>query len=191
MSAINTAMVFLINLVFDMYIMALLLRFILQYIKADFYNPISQLVIQVTSKPFLMPLRRVIPGFYGLDFAIIFLIFVTLMIKAMLLSLVATHGLPSIPGIIVWSIGSFIGSVLTLYFWCIIITAIMSFIPNMQHSPVHNTFYNITSPILKPIRKKMPMIGGFDLSPFAACVLITLMQILISQPLTNYGYFLM
>tara|TARA_R110002124_G_scaffold152394_2_gene319283 strand:- start:3644 stop:4159 length:516 start_codon:yes stop_codon:yes gene_type:complete len=170
--------------------MALLLRFILQYLRADFYNPISQAVIQVTSKPFLRPLRKVIPGFYGLDLAIVFLVFTTLMVQIILLSLITSHNMPNILGMVVWIFGSFIGNILTLYFWCIVINAIMSFVPNLQFSPVHNVFYSITNPILKPIRNKVPIMSGFDISPFLACVIITLLQILISQPIVNYAYYL-
>jgi len=188
MTAINSALMFLINLTFDIYVMALLLRFFLQYQKADFYNPVSQAVVQITSKPFLLPLRRFIPGFYGLDFAIIFLVFTVLIVKFILLNFITGHYLPNIFSMIIWSIGSFIESVLSLYFWCIIISAIMSFIPNFQFSPIYGVFYKLTSPILNPIRKKMPALGGFDFSPFLACVLITLLQILISQPIINLAF---
>lgn len=188
MTSINSALMFLINITFDIYIMALLLRFFLQYLKADFYNPVSQAVVQITSKPFLMPLRRIIPGFYGLDFAIIFLVFTVLIVKFILLNLLTGHFLPNILSIIIWSIGSFIESVLSLFFWCIIISAIMSFIPNFQFNPVYGVFYKLTDPVLNPIRKRMPNLGGFDFSPFFACVLITLLQILISQPIINLAF---
>jgi len=188
MTAINSALLFLINLTFDLYIMALLLRFFLQYQKADFYNPVSQAVMQITSKPFLKPLRKIIPGYYGLDFAIIFLAFSVLIVKFILINIITVHYLPNIFSIIIWSIGSFIESVLSLYFWCIIISAIMSFIPNFQFNPIYGVFNKLTNPVLNPIRKKIPAFGGFDFSPFIACILITLLQILISQPIINLAF---
>ena len=67
------ALVFLINTVFGLYTAAVMLRFLLQWMRADFYNPICQAIVKLTNPP-LLPLRRVIPGWRGLDFAAVVLV---------------------------------------------------------------------------------------------------------------------
>lgn len=63
----NTAY-FLINTVFDLYLMVVLLRVWLQWARADFYNPMSQMVVKLTN-PLVVPMRRLIPSLGSLDLA--------------------------------------------------------------------------------------------------------------------------
>ena len=75
------ALVFLLDFVFSAYIFIVLTRFVLQLARADFYNPISQFVLKATN-PLLKPLRRIIPGYGGLDVASLVLVIVLIMLKA-------------------------------------------------------------------------------------------------------------
>ena len=65
-SPFNDASTFLVRTLFDLYIFVVMLRFLLQLMRADFYNPISQFVVRATQAP-LQPLRQVLPGVRGID----------------------------------------------------------------------------------------------------------------------------
>ena len=76
----------IVQVVFSLYILGVLLRFLFQLSRADFYNPISQFLVALTN-PFLRPLRRVIPGLYGVDIASLVLLIVLQSLEVFLISL--------------------------------------------------------------------------------------------------------
>lgn len=85
------AMAFLLNTVFDLYIMVVLLRVWLQWSRADFYNPFSQFVIKAT-QPIVAPLRRIIPSIGSLDLATLLLAYVLSVVKFLSLQMVVSGG---------------------------------------------------------------------------------------------------
>ena len=115
-SPIQQALVFIINTVFNIYITIVLIRFCLQVVRADFYNPLSQFVVKATN-PLLVPLRRFIPGLAGIDLASIVLLIVLQAIENSLILLI--HGyvmsINSITGICIWGIGELIDLTIVVY----------------------------------------------------------------------------
>ena len=82
--------IFLIDTIFSIYIAIMLLRFILQHVGADFYNPISQFVVKLT-QPLVTPARRVIPSIRKIDTATISLVIVLILVKLTLLYSIAGY----------------------------------------------------------------------------------------------------
>jgi YggT family protein len=159
---------FLIDILFDIYIAILLLRFLLQYVGADFYNPISQFIVKVTQKPVFMA-RRIIPGFHGIDLATLVLVLVFIFIK--LTVLYAIGGIqPSIAGIIIQGLYDLIQLIIDIFIFAIFVQAILSWINPDPHNPVSGLLRSLTSPVLRPVRKLLPMMGGLDLSPIVALI---------------------
>lgn len=165
----QNALSFLLNTLFDIYISVVLLRFLLQWVRADFYNPFSQLIVKLTN-PILVPLRKVIPGYKGIDWSSLLLGFALILIKASLLSLIGFGAFPPVIALLIYAVLELIVSILYIFWISIIIQAILSWIPQMHHHPITGILQQLTRPILRPIQRIIPPMGGFDLSPLVALI---------------------
>lgn len=176
---VSGALIFLVNTLLSLYAMAVLLRFILQMVRADFYNPLSQFVVRATN-PLLRPLRKVIPGAWGIDFASLLLFYlVALVTVAALMALAGAQP----PPLSVFYYGFLKCLVLTihLYFFTVIVQVIMSWV-SQGWNPVSAMLYTINAPLLRPFRRILPSLGGLDLSPLFALILLQFVNYLIPLP---------
>lgn len=182
---LNNAGVFLVSTLFDLAIFVLLIRIILIMLHADYYNPISQIIIRLT-KPVIEPLRRFIPNFHRVELASVLLIFSFEMIKFLLLGLLIS-GLPNLFGLAILSIADALKSLVNIFFYAIIIQAIMSWV-NSGYSPVAQILYKMTAPIIRPFQRIIPPVGGIDISPIPAMISLQLLLILLVSPLFAVGW---
>lgn len=180
MNAVN----FLINTLFDLYIMVVLLRVWLQVARADFYNPFSQFIVKAT-QPVVAPLRRYIPSIGGWDTATIIFAFIVAGLKITVLSLIGGGSLNPIALLILASI-ILITAVFKLLFWVLILRAILSWI-SRGHNPIEAVMIQLTEPLLAPVRRFIPPIGGLDLSMIVVLIGLQFLEKLISGFL--YGLF--
>ncbi len=170
---------FLLDFAFSAYIFIVLTRFVLQLARADFYNPISQFVLKATN-PLLKPLRRIIPGYGGLDVASLVLVVVLIMLKAVLILGIQVGGFPAGIGgqLVIYSLQELASLILNYVFWAVLIRVILSWVAPDPYNPVVRVIVQVTEPIMAPIRKMLPPMGGFDLSPLIVLLGIQLLQIL-------------
>ncbi len=177
------ALVYLLDIVFSVYIAAVLIRVILQYVRAPFYNPIIQFVVQITNPGFKV-FRKFIPGFKGIDFAGIVLAYVLAILNILIIYSLKLGVIPNIITILFSGFLLLIDSVLSILKWSIILTIIFNLISifaphtSSAFSQISYLTYLISEPILKPIRKAIPPLGGFDISPIIALIGISLVRIL-------------
>lgn len=171
------ALVFLINTLFGLYTAAVMLRFLLQRMRADFYNPICQAIVKLTN-PLLLPLRRIIPGWRGLDFAAVVLT-VILQIINVILVVAVTGGFPAPLDLAMWTLLKIIFLLVNLYFVTILVEAILSWTNPSQRNPVVGLLWSINAPLLQPIRRLIPPLGGLDLSPLVVLILLQVVNILL------------
>ena len=181
----GNAGVFLIQTLFGMYLVAVMLRFLLQLTRADFYNPVSQFLVKVTNPP-LIPLRRLIPGFIGIDMAAVVLLVAIQALELVLVGLVQGFSL-SIPGLLVLTVAGLINLVLDVYFFTIIIQVILSWVNPGGYNPAIALLYTLNEPILSRARRLIPPISGFDLSPIVVFILIQLLKIVFVSPIGDLG----
>ncbi len=178
--SVNEALLFLVKNLFQLYIFIVLLRFLLQVAKADFYNPISQFVVKATNK-LVNPLRRIIPGMAGLDFASLVLA-LFLQFAMIILLLLIVHGSITNPlMIVIGAVAGVADNILSIYFYGIIISAVLSWIPQAQSQPIVQLIFQLVEPALAPFRKILPDMGGIDISPILTILLLQVVRILI-QP---------
>lgn len=172
-----------INTLVGLYLLLVVLRFLLQLVRADFYNPVSQFIVKATNPP-LLPLRKVIPGFGGMDVASIAL---ALIIQAIAITLILLlrGAVPDPVQVMVWSVVSLIGLVLNVYFWGLLITVIASWVAPNSYNPALILISQILEPAMKPIRKMMPDLGGLDISPMIMLLLIQVLEILLVKVLAQ------
>lgn len=176
MNAINEILVYLVQTLLSLYLVTMLLRFLLQLVRADFYNPISQFIVKVTN-PLVIPLRRVIPGLGGIDVSSLLL--ALLLQLAAIVALLLINGL-SPPGILLllaWSVLGVLGLLVNIYFFALLAMIILSWVAAGSRHPAIYLLYQITEPVMAPFRKVLPPMGGLDLSPILVFVLINIIQI--------------
>lgn len=171
----NDAFRFLVEVIFDLYLMVVLLRFWLQTARADFYNPLSQFVVKATS-PLLNPIRKVIPGLGGFDLASLMLALIVAALKIVTISLIFFGGLEPLT-VLIGSVITVIKEGLNLVFWVLIIRAILSWV-SQGYNPIEAIFHQLTEPMLRPIRKIIPPISGLDLSILILIIGLQFLQIL-------------
>ncbi|WP_341664300.1 YggT family protein [Vibrio sp.] len=157
------SMSFLISTLFDLYIMVVILRIWLQAARADFYNPFSQFIVKAT-QPVVAPLRRVIPSVGSIDLATVFFAYVLCIIKFVAIIFIASGGSVSFSADFFYlGLLSLIKAAGGLLFWVLLIRAILSWV-SQGRSPIEYVFHQLTEPMLAPIRRIIPAMGGFDLS---------------------------
>jgi len=162
----------------SLYLMIILLRFIFQVSRADFYNPISQFVVKATN-PLLIPIRRIVPSIGGIDTSSIVLaiIFQTLVISLKLLVLSGSLANPLF--LLAVSVVMILDVVLKIYFWSLIIMIVASWIAPGSGHPALVLINQIVEPIMQPFRKVLPPMGGLDLSPILAFIVIQVLEVVV------------
>ncbi|KEY90857.1 hypothetical protein CF67_09028 [Candidatus Photodesmus blepharus] len=154
---------FLISTIFDFYIMIVILRIWLQASHADFYNPFSQFIVKAT-EPILGTLRQIIPSVGNIDLATILFAYTLCVFKLIALILITSNGFANLSTEFLFlGLVSLLKIAGGLLFWVLLICAILSWV-SQGYSPVEYVFHQLTEPMLTPIRRIIPTIGGFDLS---------------------------
>lgn len=179
---LSQAGIYLVQTLFNLYLMAVVIRFVLQLVRADFYNPVSQFFVKVTD-PLLKPLRRVIPGYGGIDIASIVLALLVQTAGIYLIILIAGWAMPNLLQPLLWSIVGFASLLLNIAFFAIIIMIILSWVAPQSRNPVVDLLRQITDPIMRPVQRLIPPIGGLDLSPIFVFIAINLLEILVVRNL--------
>ncbi|MCW3173465.1 YggT family protein [Shewanella subflava] len=172
------AMSFLVSTVFDLYLMVVILRFWLQLVRADFYNPFSQFVVKAT-QPIVAPMRRILPSMGSIDTASVLLAFLVVLAKMLVLTLIAGAGI-DIGILLLFCVVAVIKNAGVLLFWMLLIRAVLSWF-NQGYNPVVMIMTQLTEPILAPIRRIIPAIGGLDLSVLVLFIAMNFINILFSQ----------
>jgi YggT family protein len=185
---ISQALVFLVDILLGLYILAVLLRFLFQVVRADFYNPFSQALVTITN-PTLAPLRRLIPGLYRVDLAAIVLLLILQCLRNFIIWLI--QGVqPKVMGLVVVAAVELLQTTLWVFIIAIFIRVILSWVSPYaaRQNPVVGLLNNLTEPLMRPARQMVPAMGGLDLSPIAVFILLYLTIILIVKPLLAFGY---
>lgn len=180
-SYLTNPLVFLVQVIFGAYILVVMLRFLLQLVKADFYNPVSQFVVKVTTPP-LRPLRRIVPGVAGLDIASIILMWLLKSLELALIMTIGGFGTSLLPAL-VWSIPELISLFINVFLFAILIQVIISWVNPGSYNPVIGLLYSLTEPLLRPARRLVPPISGLDLSPMLVMIGLVLLKMLLLPPI--------
>ena len=177
------AIIYLLRFAFDALLMILIMRVWLQWVKADFYNPLSQFIVKA-SNPLVIPVRRIVPGFGGFDLATILVAYIVATLKFVSLAALAGENL----GLLSFYIGllALIKQAGFLLFIIMIIMAIMSWVVQGYNATLM-VFSQLTEPFLRPIRKIIPNMGGLDLSMLVAFLAMNVINILLSSSLPYWS----
>lgn len=187
------ALQFLINTLITVYALVVLIRFMLQATNADFHNPVTQFVVRATA-PVVGPLRRILPPVGRWDIASLVLVLALMTLKIWL------YRLLSIDAVIIGGYRMFIehvwfggllwlaavdtlALVINVYFFAVLIRAILTWISPAGYNPVVEILERITAPVVNPVRRYVPLIGGIDISPLIVLIGLQVLKMLILPPL--------
>ena len=186
MGAINEIIGYLVQTLVSLYLIAMLLRFLLQLVRADFYNPICQFLVKATN-PVVVPMRRIIPGIGGIDLATLVITLLLQMAAIVILLVINGITLPNPLLILVWAVLGVAGLLVNIYFFALLAMIIISWVaPGSRHPAVY-LLHQITEPVMAPFRKMLPSMGGLDLSPILVFILINVIQIVLRHMALSTG----
>ncbi|WP_041522163.1 YggT family protein [Gilvimarinus agarilyticus] len=167
--------IYLIKTLGSLYLMVVLLRFLLQLSRADFYNPISQGISKATN-PLLLPLRRIIPGLFGIDLACLVLALIVQWIVLQLILMMAGYGFFNPLMLLAWSVVGILAMLSSIYFWGMIIYIIASWVAPFSHNPALALLRQLIEPVMAPFRKIIPPLGPIDISPIFLMLALNLIN---------------
>ena len=184
MIGLNTAAVYVLQTLGSLYLLIVLLRFVLQLVRANFYNPLCQFAVKAT-QPLLKPLRRIIPSMFGLDMSSLVLA-ILVQLALMALTLLLTYGTIGNPlQLLIWSLIGVTALFLKIFFFALIISVILSWVAPGSHNPGAELVNQICEPALAPFRKILPSLGGLDISPILAFMVLKLIDMLVINNLAT------
>lgn len=175
--------IFLIDTLFSIYIAIMLLRFILQQVGADFYNPISQFIVKATQPPVAIA-RRFIPSFRKIDLATLVLTLILILIKLLVIFAIAGYSISG-PLLLVKATHDLVSLGFDIFIVALFVQALLSWINPDPYNPVNSVLQSLTFPILRHIKKFVPPIGGIDLSVLVALIGLMFLKRLV-LPLFQY-----
>lgn len=164
------ALYFLVKTLAQLYLLLLLLRFWLPWLRADFRNPIAQGILRFTS-PLVVPLRRFLPAIGRLDTATILVAFVIQFVVVLVLLAIVRRSVPT-PVVAVVSLIELAILSLNLFFFATLIRIILSWVAPGNYNPITALLTTLSEPVLRPFRRIIPSVGGLDISPIFAILLL-------------------
>lgn len=187
------ALQFLISTLVMLYALIILLRFVLQVVRANYYNPVAQFVVRA-SAPVLSPLRRILPPMGRYDWAALLVLFALMLLKLGLYRLLDIPqtvvggyriGIEHVwfPSLVWIAVVDVIALVINLFFFAVLIRALLSWIAPQGPNPVVEVLERITAPVVDPVRRLIPLVGGIDLSPLAVLIGLQVLRMLLLPPL--------
>jgi len=176
--------VYLVQTFFGLYTILIMVRFLMQVAKADYYNPICQSIVKITD-PAIKPLRSIFPSIYGVDFATLTVAFGVQMIGVMLIMMLSQAPI-FMPVYAAWVMLGLFSIIFSIYFFALIIMVISSWIAPQSGHPALSLVMQIVEPICAPARKLLPPMGGMDFSIILVFVFINIIdEILVIAPLAR------
>ncbi len=186
---VGNTLTFIIESLAGLYILIVLMRFLLQYLRADFYNPLSQFIVKAT-QPILRPMRRYIPGYTGIDLSALLLMLALQILEIALVHLI-THQPVGIIGLLVLAAAQLLMMTSYVFMFAVFILVILSWIQPQGYNPLVGLMQTFANPLMRPARRLIPPMGGMDLSPIAVLLGLGIIQRLFIAPLLGLGYSLL
>lgn len=179
---------YLIRNIGALLLLAIVLRGVMHASRVNFYNPISQLIVRLTN-PLLAPLRGVLPATGRVDWsAVVVAIFVQALILAGIAWLAGDQWrMPGVLTLLAWGAVGVMGLLVNLYFFILIAMIIISWVAPGSRHPAIELVWQISEPVMSPVRALLPNMGGIDFSPILLFVGINVVQIGLRHLAFNLG----
>jgi YggT family protein len=172
-----SAFSFLIETAVHLYLVVILLRILLEAVRADFSNPIVQVLLRLTD-PLVKPLSKVIPNIGRVNVSAVVVLYLVQLIGLIVLVILSGRTLDPVL-IALLALMRLVRMLLVFYMIMILIGVILSWVGQGVRHPLIPLVYQLVDPVLAPIRRVLPDLGGFDLSPLVAIIGIQFLIILL------------
>ena len=175
-----TLLAIIVSELLSLALFVVLMRLLLQLVRADFRNPICQAIVRLTN-PLVIPLRRILPPIRKLDTATV--VAVTIIAFVLVAVGFAFENFP-VDGLI-WIqqvVLTVAYAIMWIYFWAIIVYALLSLVAPGGYSPLQSVLASLCEPVLGPFRRIIPGVAGIDLSPLWACLAIQVILYFLPRP---------
>lgn len=178
--------IYVVHTLGSVFLLFVILRFLLQLARADFYNPFSQTVVKVTN-PVLLPIRKAVPGFFGIDLASVVLALIVQLLIGELTALIGHHQFVN-PGylLILGALGTLKLTTYIVYV-CLIVMVITSFVAPYSTHPALMLVRQLMEPLVRPVQKVIPPMGGLDFSVLFVFMGVTIVQKLLDATVYSVG----
>ncbi|WP_043319755.1 YggT family protein [Microbulbifer sp. HZ11] len=167
--------VFILATIGILFLFAVLLRFMLQLARADFYNPISQGIVKVTN-PLLRPLRKIVPGLFGIDMASLVLALLVAWVMIIGAGFLAGAGMLNPLSALLWAFLGVLMTLIAILFVGMLISIVVSWIAPQSSHPALMLLRQLLEPVYAPVRKVIPPLGVIDISPIFVFILLTVVD---------------
>ena len=180
MANANNAFFYLVSTLFDIYLWVVMLRVMLQVVRADFYNPISQLIWQLT-QPILRPAQKLLPKYRQWDVAALVLLVVVAIVEIYVVAAILGYDISAAQAL--WfALLKLVTLALNLYTFALFVQAILSWVGPGVSNPAGSILWSINEPLLRPVRRVIPPMSGLDLSPLVVILLLQFVNLLVPLP---------
>ena len=174
---------FILKFVIDLYLFILILRMLLQFWRANFYNPFCQLIITLTDP--IRPILQKVPA--PAEFLLLVIIFILEYLKMGVLLLIQAGAWPALLGSLIWIVGETGRQIIQILFFSVLINILLAWIPLSQTEVLREVLIILTEPLLRPVRRMLPLVAGFDLSPIPVLFGLELLSLFVINPILVYG----
>ena len=186
MEAITEISSYLIQTLMNLLLLGAVMRLLLQLSKADFYNPISQILVKFTN-PMVLPLRRLIPNFRLFDLSSLILAIGLQVLLIIILLKVNGAYQPSLSILVIWGLIGVAAIFVKIYFFALLAMIVLSWLAPSSYHPAIQLISQIVEPIMAPVRRALPPVGGLDFSPILIFILINIVEILLRHLASSFG----
>lgn len=186
MNTTQQIVIYIIQAAASFYLLVVMVRFLLQLCRANFYNPVSQFIVKATILP-LSVLQKVIPSFKNVNFACLGLALVVQILAIEASALVINGQLLPVVLTLVWAFVGIASLLLNIYFYGLLIAIVLSWVAPNSHQPAIALLWQLMDPVMKPFRQLLPPLGGLDLSPILIFLLLNVLRIFIHNTATGLG----
>ncbi|GAB6068465.1 YggT family protein [Methylothermus subterraneus] len=186
---LTNPLVFVVNTAFELYILAVLLRFLLPLVRAEFHNPICQFIVKITHPP-LRLLRRFIPAIGRVDTSALVLLLALKMLGDYVVFLLQGGGAVAVGALLGSALVDLVDLAFNVFIYAVLLQAILSWIRPDPYHPLYALLTDLVDPLLRPCRRLIPPLGGLDLSPLVALIALQVLKMLIVPPLQQLALLL-
>ena len=159
-------------------LLMVVMRGVLHTSRVNFYNPISQLIVRLTN-PLLAPFRNFLPAAGRVDWAVVVLAVLVQSLILLAITVIAgdSWSAPGLPVLLVWGVIGVLGLLINLYFFILIAMIIISWVAPGSRHPAIELIWQVSEPVMAPVRSLLPNMGGIDFSPILLFIIINVVQI--------------
>ena len=171
-------LLFVADWVFACVVGAFLLRLLLQLVRAEFRNPLVQALVRLTN-PLIVPLRRIAPPIGRVDTASVIAVLIVQLVATAVLTVLAGYGMPGPLPLVLRALVALVDTTLSLYVIATIGYVLVSWVAPDGYSPFGRVLADLVTPLLRPFRRALPTLGGLDLSPAVAILVLSVLRIVL------------